>query len=387
MKPLNILFLTAWYPNELAPLNGNFIQKHAEAVAEFCNVSVLLVCPKKGLKKHSLKVSKNKNLSEYLLYYPKINSKIPVVTAFLKLFFSIFYTFKGIKIIRKSLKKINIIHVNILTRLGVVALFYKIFRQIPYIITEHWTGYLSTRKEFKGDLKILFTKIAVRYASAVTVVSQNLKKAMEAQGLKNKNYKIVYNVIDTNIFNYKGIKKSGKIKEIIHITNFKDEHKNISGILRTVKQLSETRQDFKLNIVGIGENKITAAAFAHTLGIEKKFVSFLGRVETQQLASLIQNAQFLLMFSNYETFQIPVIESLACGVPVLTTKCGGILDHTGTEFGRVIEPKNEQQLIETINYMLDNASDFKPEKLRQYAENNYGKKKVALQFLNLYKDA
>jgi hypothetical protein len=34
---LNILFLSGWYPNRVLPTLGNFVQKHAEAVALNCN--------------------------------------------------------------------------------------------------------------------------------------------------------------------------------------------------------------------------------------------------------------------------------------------------------------------------------------------------------------
>ncbi len=382
----NILFLTAWYPNKFFPLNGNFIKKHAKAISEICNVNVLFVHPDSEIKKYNYCIKRQNSLNEYILYYPAIKSSIPIISKLFKITTSLFYTFKGIKRIKNETGRPDLIHVNILTRLGIVALYYKIFFKIPYIITEHWTGYLNKTKHFKGFVNKKITALAVKNAFAVTVVSEQLKNAMLNHNLKNKNYRIVYNVIDTNLFKNK-TKTTKTIKEIIHITNFKDEHKNISGILNVIKRLSNTRTDFKLNIVGIGVSKKKFEKYAEDLNIKDKFVFFLGKKEGKELVNLINNSCFMLMFSNYETFQIPVIESLSCGVPVLTTMCGGILDNSEEQFGKIIEPDNENELYNNIIYMLDNYKKYSPVSLRKYAEDNYGKEKVAQQFVDIYNDA
>ena len=350
MKMSNILFLTAWYPNKFFPLNGNFIKKHAEAISEICVVNVLFVCPDSEIKKHNYIIKQQNNLNEYILYYPAIKSSIPIISKLFKIISSLYYIFKGISRIKKETGKPDLIHVNILTRLGIVALYYKLFFNIPYIITEHWTGYLNKTKHLKGFVNKKAAALAIKKAFAVTVVSEQLKKAMLNHNLKNKNYQVVYNVIDTNLFTKKN-RNRNNVKEIIHITNFKDEHKNTSGILNVIKKLSRTRTDFKLNIVGIGIAKKKFERYAEELNIKDKFVVFLGRKENEELADLINNSCFMLMFSNYETFQIPVIESLSCGVPVLTTMCGGILDNSEEQFGRIIEPGNENELYSKIIYM------------------------------------
>lgn len=383
---LNILFLTAWYPNKFSPLNGNFIKKHAEAISEICAVNVLFVCPDSGIKQHNYCIKRQNSLIEYILYYPAIKSSVPIISKLFKITTSLYYTVKGIKRIKKETGRPDLIHVNILTRLGIVALYYKLLFHIPYIITEHWTGYLNKTKHFKGFINKKITALAVKKAFAVTVVSEQLKNAMLNHNLKNKNYQVVYNVIDTALFT-KQQNKTKTIKEIIHITNFKDEHKNISGILNVIKKLSNTRTDFKLNVVGIGRSENKFIKYAKELNIKDKFVFFLGKKEGEELVNLINNSCFMLMFSNYETFQIPVIESLSCGVPVLTTMCGGILDNSEEQFGKIIEPGNENELYSKIIYMLDNYKKYSPVSLRKYAEDNYGKEKAARQFVNIYNDA
>ena len=77
----------------------------------------------------------------------------------------------------------------------------------------------------------------------------DLKIAMENHGLKS-NYEIVSNVVDIKLF-YPEQNKIKKSKtRIIHISTLEDQQKNISGILRAIKKLTENIVDFELFIIG-----------------------------------------------------------------------------------------------------------------------------------------
>jgi glycosyltransferase involved in cell wall biosynthesis len=384
----HILFITAWYPDKFKPLNGNYVKRHALAVSELCDVSVLYVCPDAGLKKECItEFTQEPNFSECIIYYPAFNSNFLLLQKVMRIFRYFRYMFLGMNYIKNNKSKPDIIHANILTRTAVFAWFYKISNHISYIITEHWTGYLPQNNAFKGFCNKIMTRYVVKKAEAVTTVSPQLMLAMKNHGLKNKNYKIVYNIIDTDIFVPREKKDDLTSKKIItHITNFKNYHKNTSGILDTIKKLSETRQDFVLKIIGSGNDKEYFEKYAQNIGLSSEFVSFEGQKNGIELVNIINSAAFMLMFSNFETFQIPVIESLSCGVPVITTQCGGILDGSGEVFGKVIEPANEDELLKTLNSMLDKYDTFDPQKLRNYAIENFSKQKVALDFFNLYQE-
>ena len=77
MTRLNVLFLASWYPNELNPQNGNFIQRHAEAVSKFCNVFVIHVRARNQQKKYVCEKRPNKNVKEFICWYSKHSSSTP----------------------------------------------------------------------------------------------------------------------------------------------------------------------------------------------------------------------------------------------------------------------------------------------------------------------
>jgi len=87
-----------------------------------------------------------------------------------------------------------------------------------------------------------------------------------------------------------------------------------------------------------------------------KNVKLLGYVTGRELVNLIENSKFTVLPSEwYENCPMSVLESMACGKPVIGAKIGGIpelIDHKRT--GLVFEPGNAEQLSEDINYLLDN---------------------------------
>ena len=65
---LHILFLCSWYPSKVFPTNGDFIQRHAEAVSRKHQVSVVHVISKKGIKKTVVEVEKKGNIAVRIAY-------------------------------------------------------------------------------------------------------------------------------------------------------------------------------------------------------------------------------------------------------------------------------------------------------------------------------
>ena len=175
----SILFLARWYPDRYDPMPGLFIKRHAEVVAEFAQVAVLYLraAPE---NKPGIEISKSVENGVYTVkvYYgtktilPSILSK-PLAG----LLFTIAF-FKGFAFLQKDWHRPDIVHVNVLTRLGVFALWLKLVYGINYVITEHWSRYLPITGTYRGIVRKFLTRIVVRHASAVSTVSRNLAQAM-----------------------------------------------------------------------------------------------------------------------------------------------------------------------------------------------------------------
>jgi glycosyltransferase involved in cell wall biosynthesis len=361
---MHIVFLPRWYPNRYDPMPGLFIRRHAEAASVHCVISVVYVhAAGDDCKGYEIAETSEPNLYTVTVYYPGSKYKVLSMWRFLR------SNFMGIKRISRCNGLPDIVHVHVLTRLALVAWWLKLRFGIPYLVTEHWSRYIDSRKEFKGFARKCLTRFLVRRAAMVTTVTRNLAVAMRGHGLANHNYRILPNVVDTAMFK-PAFPKLNKPKRMIHISCFEDRSKNISGLLRTLYQLSLTRTDFECVMVGDGADFAPMKALAGVLGLEH-LVRFTGLLQGKELAATLASADFLVLFSNYENLPVVIPEAMACGLPVVATKVGGIAEIVNEHNGLLIEPRDEAKLNIALSWMLDNVDKFEPEVLRKpVVENN-----------------
>lgn len=394
-KKLNILFLSSWYPNRLLPTLGNFVQKHAEAVAVHANVVALFVCSDSDCKKkYEVVESTLNNVFTINVYYKKVTHSIPFLSSLLKATRYFNAHLIGFKIAKHKLKTIDLVHHNILYPAGIIAWYLKKFKDIPYIITENWTGYLPSKNTPRGWLEKIFSKKIAFNASYITPVSKDLQDAMKSHGF-DTNYEIIYNVTDTKLFypsfakasdgkSFSSIASEDKIK-IIHISTLDDPHKNISGMLRVAEKLSKQRTDFEIWFIGDGDTAPHIKT-AKDLHIHNTFAFFDGTKTTSEVAEIMRNAHCFLLFSNYENLPCVMVEALASGIPIVSSTAGGIPEHITDNLGLLVKPQDEPELLNALNKAIDNikAGKYNPEELSNYAKNNFSYEKVGEKFVALY---
>lgn len=367
-KNKHIVFLPAWYPNRYDQMWGLFVKKHAEAVSFSNKVSVFYLFPvDKGLKREEWITDSNEFFDSLYIYYPKPKNKILYFFHFLS------YFFKGMKKIKNN-QKIDLIHVHILTRMGILAYIYSKIYTVPYVITEHWSRYLENVNTYKGWFRKKLSKIVVRNSKAVMPVTQNLSMAMQKHGLNNREYQIVPNVVDPLFFN-SNICPDISIKRIIHVSTFEDKSKNISGIINAIESLSKGRNDFKMIFIGDGLDFKKMLLKVKKLKLENR-IEFTGLLEQEALVSEYEKAAFMLINSKYENMPVVINEAFAVGLPVLSTNVGGISEHLNNDRGRLIKSDSPIQLEEQINWMLDHYYKFDSIQIKRYAENHFSMKAV-----------
>ncbi len=380
-KKLNILFLSSWYPCKNNPFRGNFVERHAVSVSKYVNVFVLHVCSDDSIKDVLIERLNDKGIQEIKIYYPKIKSKVPFFATLKKIIKIQKLYSKAIKSCLKEGITFDLIHFNVTLPLGLIA--YRLSKKlsIPYVITEHWTGFLPGKVEGLSHFNLLLAKITARKASLILPVSENLKKSMQSAGIKGT-YKVVYNVVDTDVFKLKGVLT--KRIRFLHVSTLKDEHKNISGILRTVKRLREIRQDFEMVIVGDGDVN-PHIKYAKELGI-LDILKIEGAKPISEIAEIMMDSDVFILFSNYENLPCVISEALCCGLPVVSTDVGGINEMIDNSNGILINSKDEDSLYRSMLYVLNNYTEYDSTKIREDAINKYGYDKVGRQFFEIYND-
>ena len=359
---MKVTFLARWYPHKYDPMFGLFVQRHAEAVALFNEVTAIYVHPdEKATSKFNVERSKENGVDTIRVYYKKTGK----ITSALRYF----------KACRKTLKlagKSDLIHVHVLTRMGVVAYLEKLFHGTPYMITEHWSRYLPGN-DFSGVLRKMATKIVVRNAAMVTTVTENLAQAMQAHGLFNDRYVTLPNVVNFELFKPKP--HHNDIPKIAHVSCFEDKSKNISGLLDALKLLKD--KDIPYQAVLIGEGMDLEAMKQKTNNLElNDRVIFTGLLQGQTLADTLASCDFLVLSSNYENMPVVILEALGCGLPVVSTRVGGIAEIINESNGILVPPADTQALAIAMEQCCHTYNNYKPESLRAQVMERYDTKQV-----------
>ncbi|HFS67391.1 MAG TPA: glycosyltransferase family 4 protein [Flavobacteriia bacterium] len=369
---MRILFINSWYPNRILKQNGDFIQRHAEAVALKHQVTAIHVKSDKNSKEIIEINEENKNgLRTLIAYVKETNNPIIKSYRFLKAYF----------LLVKKAGDFELIHVNVLFPVGMIAYWLKKTKNIPYIISEHHSIYRSPFNKKIGFLQKFISKKIAKKASFIAPVSDNLSNAMQKLGLKG-NYIKIPNVVDTKRFT-PSTKKNEKFT-ILHVSSMV-KIKNIDGILSVVKKIESSIPNFHFQM--IGGNAEDFLAKANKLGISAKNITFKNQVSHQKIVDYFKRADVFILFSETENTPCVILESFSCGTPVITTNVGGIAENFPKDFGILIEKNDEKALEEAILKVYNGFKKASSDTMHNYINNHFSEDYICDAFTRLYKIA
>ena len=160
-KKIHTLFLPKWYPNKFNNLLGIFTYKHALSASQSNKVSVVYVCKDSSLDK-TFNISNNysNGINEVIVYFKP--SKFKLINGVKK----IRAYKKGINLIHNF----NIIHAHVFLFPVLIAYLVSVYKKIPFVVSEHWTGYrkgsFSKMSVIKKALTIL-VKVRVNIETSI----------------------------------------------------------------------------------------------------------------------------------------------------------------------------------------------------------------------------
>lgn len=388
---LTVFHFARWYPHKFDAMYGLFIQRHAEAVALYSRVGVVYVhAALENLKVEHTEVDyrMEREVHTVRVYYPASQCSWGLLRSLINLIKFYSACFIGQNRLKKELGTPDVLHIHILSRLGLIGLYYRWFHGIPFVISEHWSRYLPTGN-YGGILRKFFTSIVVRNSSGVTTVTENLAQAMQqGRGLVGAYYQVLPNVVDPVFFEANSLIKSDRTtKTFIHVSCFEDKSKNISGLLRVVSSLAKKRSDFNVVLVGEGQDLEKMKSYAIELEIPDQFLTFTGLLTGKQLVDRMNDADILVVTSHYENLPVVIIESFALGVPVISTRVGGIAEVVNNENGVLVNPGDDVELINRMEDYLDGKLNFDSEKIRSQSQDVYTFQAVGNRLIDLYYQA
>ena len=373
----HILILASWYPNRYTPFNGDFVQRIAEVTSEDFKVTVLHITPKIESGLSELVVNTQNEQFEEWVFYQKKSPKALPLRSFLKEGVDLF------KQIEKKRGKVDFCHVQVIWKMGILAYWLKKKYGLNYFVTEHWTGYLPQNYQLQKNSLRLLSKLVARNVTRFITVSQNLGSTVKALGFIKKDSFVLPNIV-------RWIDDSEKTQNLetpfkfIHLSNFRDEQKNVSGIIKAFANALQSNSNIQLILGGSSDVK-EYKALAKKLEIPDKNIEFLSEMEHKVALKQIAESNMLVCFSNYETFAITCAEALCMGVPVIYTPCGGPEEYISSSQGIRVEIKDEKALSQAFIDTSTEVKTFNSEKIKTEARALFSNQNWKQKLKEIYK--
>ena len=196
---------------------------------------------------------------------------------------------------------------------------------------------------------------AAKKASGILSVSKALADEMVGMGIERKKISVIYNGVDHQKFGVETkVPLSGDY--LLYVGNLKHD-KGVVELIKGFANICENHPALHLVYAGSGVEKKCLAELSKELNITDK-VQLLGSVEHDKLPALITNAKALVLPSYNEGVPNVVLEAMACGTPVLTTKVGGIPEVVDEKIcGKLIKPRCEIAVENGLNDILSQYWD------------------------------
>lgn len=351
----------------------------------------MIFIEKKDLKHFQEGEIKSDNINEidvYKSYYSPVKSGIKVIRNISN--FLNFYR-PAYKCFRKYLKdkgKPDLISVQVVYPLGIFAYFLKLFYGIPYVISEHWSGYSDSDGRYEklpGLYKTLIRK-TFKNSDGVSAVSKFLAGLIKNKNLYEKEVEIIPNVIRIPENTADKKNDSGEIK-ILSVSVLDDKTKNISSVISVFSDLCSKYDNIVLNIYGEGEDRKFLEELSESHNLLNKKIFFHGNAADSEIDKLYQSHSFMILNSNFETFSVVAAEAIANGLPVAVTKCGGPEEFVDESSGILINKNDNADLKNKMEFMINNYKKFDAGKMHEHIKQKYSSEAAALKLKQFFSKA
>ena len=374
-----ILVLPSWYPSVADKFYGDFNQRLVEAVSIKVFQIVLYIVGKSDISNTYFTLTTQDNIRTYLVYYPERKNYLG---RFLSKLHYLFLQFKFLKLIFKENGLPQITHVYVFWMAGIAALAIKKIYGIPYLITEHFSGfYPKSPADINKNLlpfKYLF-KIIMKNASHIITVAQKLKDRVQIWAPQTP-ITVIPNVVDTSVFTFKPIINNSYFT-FVHISSM-IPLKNITGLLDGFEIAVKANPMLRLQLVGASPEYVFSKIKSST--ILKESVFCIGEVSYHTVKDIMQTSNALIMFSKFESLPCVIIEALCCGLPVITSNVGGCAEIINHENGIIVESENVDSLAVAILDISKNYLNYNKENIAYNAQNLFNYDSVSQQVCTVY---
>jgi len=176
---------------------------------------------------------------------------------------------------------------------------------------------------------------------------------------------------------------------LVSVGRFSDRRKNVQLLFHAYHRLRQINPGCpRMLLIGLSEPNDDDWDLAKKLGIDSQ-ITYLKNVSSEDLISYLQDAEIFVSSSDEEGLGIAMMEALACGVPVVSTRCGGPETFMNDGVNGYLVPRNDpEQLADRLNCILsdNNLRSIMSNNARKIMEEKFSLEATGRTFISHYID-
>jgi N-acetyl-alpha-D-glucosaminyl L-malate synthase BshA len=236
------------------------------------------------------------------------------------------------------------------------------------------------------------TKFSIERSDRLTAVSEYLRRETYTTfGCSACDVAVIYNFIDPTRYDRSRYADErtdlvrSDVPVVMHVSNFRAV-KRVRDVVQIFAQIRE-RTPCALVMVGDGPDRGEAEAVARALGVDDD-AAFLGNVGA--VAPLLAHADLFLLPSASESFGLSALEAMACGVPVVGSRVGGLPEVVEDGVTGYLCPVGDvENMAKAGAQLLDDRTRWQEmsEAAARVARERFARDKIVAQYETLYSEA
>lgn len=389
-----MLVLSRSYPNNVMDVLGLWVRSQVREVSRFCDVKVVSpvpYCPPvPGLPENYTRfrrVARRLQDGSIESIHPRMFIGPGYSTHTTEWLLYLLAVRPTLKAIRRDFP-FDVIHAQFTYPDGVAAVHLGRRFGVPVVITEQniWGPWLNQYPSVRAR------SIQAAKASACQIaISQAVRRTIEQFAGRLDTLVVIPDGVDGSEFTPRPAGLTARTDQILFVGAVRPV-KGVDVLLRALRVMADHGRSVRLNVVG--------AAFFNTYQREEgrlkqmvddleiaDRVHFLGKQPLPQLVRHMQESGAIVLPSRAESLGMVLIEALACGTPVVATRCGGPEDIVNDRVGVLVSPEDPEALARGIEHVLDHRASYEPRQLRAHALEHFGIEYVGQRLLDVYEDA
>lgn len=390
---MKVLVFTSTYPNNIWPNHGVFVKERISYFARTCGCRVRVVAPvpffppiKLGHRWLFSQVVRKEIIEGIEVHHPRyfMTPKVGMAVYGLMMFLSV------LPLIKKIYGEFDfdVISAHTVYPDGFAGVLLGSLLGKPVIVSARGTD-INLFPKFPIIRQLI--KYTLMKADKVISVCQALKEEMTNLGIPENKISVIPNGVDLNKF-YPVAKEEAREKlglprnnAIILSVGSLIPRKGFDMLIKALKILNEEyhQEGIYMVIAGEGGMQRELENLVSTLNLGRS-VLFAGPVPHKELYLWYSAADLFCLASSREGWPNVILESLACGTPVVATEVWGIPEIIRSEKIGFLTQRNERAIAVDILNGLKKQWDRK-EIINYSRENTWDK--VAISILNVFKSA